>query len=346
MDPTALETLWFVLIVVLWLGYFFLEGFDFGVGMLLPALGRSDHDRRVMLNTVGPIWDGNEVWLLVAGGATFAAFPEWYAALFSGFYLPLLLVLLALIMRNVAFEFRGKHHTTGWRRLWDWSMIGGSFLPSLLWGVAFANVLRGVPMNADHQVSASLLDLLNPYALLGGLTSVALFASHGAAFLVLRTDGDLRARARRTAMALGPVAAVLAAGFLIWTLADMGDGASAWAVASAVVAAVGAVAAPLLSAARREALAFAGAGAAIVAGFLTVFLQLWPNVLVSSTDPANSLTVAAAASTGYTLTIMTVVAAVLLPLILAYQAWTYWIFRKRVTGGHQAAAAAAEADPA
>jgi cytochrome d ubiquinol oxidase subunit II len=190
-----LTTVWFALIAILWAGYFLLEGFDFGVGVLLPVLGRDDVSRRLMINTIGPVWDGNEVWLLVAGGATFAAFPEWYATLFSGFYLPLLLILVALILRGVAFEYRGKKDDARWRSRWDACIIGGSLVPALLWGVAFGNIVRGVKLDANHEYVGGFFDLLNPYALLGGLTTLTLFTLHGAVFLALKTDGDLRLRA-------------------------------------------------------------------------------------------------------------------------------------------------------
>ncbi len=347
-DPTALETLWFVLIAVLWLGYFFLEGFDFGVGMLLPVLGRDEAERRVVLGTIGPVWDGNEVWLLVAGGATFAAFPEWYATLFSGFYLALLLILLALIVRNVAFEFRGKHDAPGWVATWDWAVVIGSAVPALLWGVAFANILRGVPMDARHEYTGTLFDLLNPYALLGGVASLLLFAAHGSAFLALRTQDDLRLRAGRLSRWLSPLAAAVAGGFLAWTLAHAADigHVRPWTVAAAAGSIVLAAVVAPLAARRREGWAFAGGGGAILLFFLTIFGTLWPNVLVSSTSAANDLTVANASSTGYTLTVMTVVAAVLTPVVLAYQAWTYWIFRRRIGGGGAVAPEPGEAPPA
>src|SRR4051812_31755251 len=206
-----LTTVWFVIIAFLWTGYFFLEGFDFGVGMLLPVLGRDDVERRVVINTIGPVWDGNEVWFIVAGAATFAAFPEWYATLFSGFYLPLLAILLALIIRGVAFEYRGKRDDARWRSRWDKAIFWGSLLPAFLWGVAFANMVRGVPLDADHEYAGTLADLLNPYALLGGLTTTALFVLHGAVFLALKTSGGIRYRARRVA-GLAAIAAVAAGG--------------------------------------------------------------------------------------------------------------------------------------
>lgn len=320
-----MTTIWFVLIAVLWIGYFVLEGFDFGVGILLPFLGRTPEERTTVAHTIGPVWDGNEVWLLVAGGATFAAFPEWYATLFSGFYLPLFLILLALIMRGVALEYRGKSTSTrGWDRAFFWGSLG----PAFLWGVAFANIVRGVPLNAAHEYTGGLLTLLNPFALLGGAATLLLFTLHGAIFLTLRTTGDLRERAQRTARLLGPVTALVAAGFLV--VAQLGDGKPASWIAAALAALgiAGALAATLRG---RDGWAFTASAVAIVAGVASLFLVLWPNVL-PAVEPANSLTVTNAASSPYTLTVMTWVAAIFTPVVLAYQAWTYWVFRRRLTG--------------
>ncbi|MGI8334316.1 cytochrome d ubiquinol oxidase subunit II [Actinomadura scrupuli] len=323
-----LTTVWFVLIAVLWTGYFVLEGFDFGVGILLPVLGRDDAERRTLINTIGPVWDGNEVWLLTAGGATFAAFPEWYASLFSGFYLPLLLILVALIVRGVAFEYRGKIDSARWRRNWDRAIFWGSLVPALLWGVAFANIVRGVPLDAQRHYTGNLFTLLNPYGLLGGLTTLGVFTLHGAVFLALKTGGELRDRALN--LITGgwlPVVAVAAA-FLAWTQFGYGR-AEVWPV---VVAAAGALVAGVIAAlAGREGWAFLGTAAALVLTVAALFGDLWPNVLPSTTAVANSLTVHNASSTPYTLTVMTWVAAIFTPVVLAYQSWTYWVFRKRLT---------------
>src|SRR3954469_14906110 len=212
----ALTDIWFLLIAVLWIGYFALEGFDFGVGMLLPVLGRSEKERRVLINTIGPVWDGNEVWLLVAGGATFAAFPEWYATLFSGFYLPLLLILLALIVRGLAFEYRHQRPGAAWHSWWDRAIVVGSYVPAFLWGVAFANIVRGVPIDETKDFTGTIFTLLNPVGLLGGLVTLLLFLTHGAMFLALKTDGEIRHRARAAAVQLGLLAAVAAVVFLVW----------------------------------------------------------------------------------------------------------------------------------
>jgi cytochrome d ubiquinol oxidase subunit II len=327
----GLNDLWFVLIAVLWCGYFMLEGFDFGVGMLLPVLGRTETERRVLVNTIGPVWDGNEVWLLVAGGATFAAFPEWYATLFSGFYLPLLLILVALIIRGVAFEYRGKIDDPAWRRRWDLCIVIGSLVPALLWGVAFGNILRGVPLDSGHEYTGGFFNLLNPYALLGGLTTLTLFILHGAVFLALRTEGDVRRRAARTAGTIALVTVPVAAAFLIWTQAR--DASPAGLVLSAV-AAVALVAAVLANRAGREGWAFALTAVTIVVATASLFVTLYPNVMPSTTDPAFSLTVGNASSTHYTLKVMTWVAVVFTPIVLAYQGWTYWVFRRRIGVGH------------
>jgi cytochrome d ubiquinol oxidase subunit II len=322
-----LTDVWFLLIAVLWVGYFVLEGFDFGVGMLLPVLGRTERERRVLINTIGPVWDGNEVWLLVAGGATFAAFPEWYATLFSGFYLPLLLILVALILRGVAFEYRGKVDDDRWRARWDLAITVGSAVPALLWGVAFANIVRGVPIDADGEYTGGLFDLLNPYALLGGLVTLTLFLTHGAVFLALKTTGEVREHANAVAARVGLAAVVLAAGFLAWTQAEHGDAASA---VTAVVAAVALVGALLANRRRREGWAFLGLAVTLAAAVASLFLSLYPDVMPSSTDPAFSLTTENASSTAYTLKIMTWVAVLFTPVVLAYQGWTYWVFRRRI----------------
>ena len=322
-----LTTVWFVLIAVLWTGYFVLEGFDFGVGILLPFLGKSDSERRVLINTIGPVWDGNEVWLLTAGGATFAAFPLWYASLFSGFYLALLLILVALIIRGVSFEFRSKVETGRWRASWDLAIFAGSALPALLWGVAFGNIVRGVPLNAAHGFTGNLLTLLNPYALLAGLATVTLFTLHGAIFLTLRTDGELRARARRAAVWLAAVTVLVAACFLAASQVAYGRPATDLLAAVAALALLGAVAAIIRG---LEGWAFAGTALTIVLVVATLFGDLWPNVLPSTTSAAYSLTVHNASSSHYTLMVMTWVAAIFTPVVLAYQAWTYWVFRRRV----------------
>jgi cytochrome bd ubiquinol oxidase subunit II len=330
-EPNFLQTLWFLLIGVLWVGYFILEGFDFGVGMLLRGLGRDQTDKRMIIHTIGPVWDGNEVWLLTAGGATFAAFPGWYASLFSGFYLALFLILAALIVRGVSFEFWGKDDSPRWRATWEWTAVIGSFLAALLWGVGWADIAHGVPMNASHNVTASLWDLLHPYALLGGLTTLSLFLTHGAIFLTLRTRGEIVARARAMAQRASIVTVVLMAGFVLWTALDQDTGGGKLsAQAIAVVAVALAAAVPFQIAREHDGRGFALSGGAIALLFASLFVWLFPNALPSTTTHANDLTLVAASSTHYTQTVMTVVAVIFVPIVLLYQGWTYWVFRHRL----------------
>jgi cytochrome d ubiquinol oxidase subunit II len=334
-----LTTVWFTLIAVLWIGYFTLEGFDFGVGMLLPVLAKDDTERRVLYNTVGPVWDGNEVWVLVAGGATFAAFPEWYATLFSGFYLPLLLILLALIVRNLAFEYRAKKDDDTWRRNWDLSLTIGSFVPALLWGVAFANIVAGVPINGHKEFTGNLFTLLNPYGLLGGIVTLLLFATHGAMFIALKTDGEIRQRARALSVRVGLAAAVAAVVFLVWTQAKTGSASSAVAFVLAALALVSGLYAAWKG---REGWAFIGTFVTIALAVAGLFLALFPNVMPSTTSDAFSLTTTSASATHYTLTVMTWVAVIFTPVVLVYQGWTYWVFRKRIATHHIPPATPAE----
>lgn len=322
-----LTTVWFILIAVLWIGYFFLEGFDFGVGILTKGLARNETERRVLINTIGPVWDGNEVWLITAGGATFAAFPEWYATLFSGFYLPLLIILVALILRGVAFEYRAKRDDAKWKRNWENAIFWGSLVPAFLWGVAFANIVRGVKIDAEKEYVGNLLDLLNPYALLGGVVTLVLFTFHGAVFVGLKTVGDIRERANALAFKLGLATAALALVFLIWTQVDSGNGKSLVAMVVAVVALLASLG---LNRVGREGWTFAMSGVAIIAAVAMLFLALFPDVMPSSIDSAYNLTTTNAASTSYTLKIMTWVAVIMTPIVLCYQGWTYWVFRKRI----------------
>ena len=330
-----LNTLWFFLIAVLWIAYFFLDGFDFGVGILLPYLGKDDLDRRVMINAIGPVWDGNEVWLIVAGGATFAAFPEWYATLFSGFYLPLFLILVALIARGVAFEYRGKDKRPEWRAWWDRAIFFGSAIPAFLWGVAFANIVGGVPIDTAGEYTGNLFTLLNPYALLGGITTFVLFTLHGAVFLMLKTDGPVREKARGVAGKLALPMAGLGLAFLIWTWFDAVsgdiDGTDVAAGIISALTAVAAVAVILLLIRDYEGWAFAGTGAVILMVTLALFLYLYPAVMPSTTAGTAGLDIYNASSTDATLKVMSVVALIFTPLVAGYQAWSYWVFRKRIT---------------
>lgn len=329
-----LAYLWFWIVGILFVGYFVLDGFDFGVGMSLPFLAKDDVGRRQIINTIGPVWDLNETWVIVAGACLFAAFPEWYATLFSGFYLALLLILLALILRGVSFEYRHQRDSLRWKAGFDTMIVVGSAVPALLWGVAFANIVQGVPLDADHNFTGSLLTLLNPYGLLGGLTTLLLFFTHGVYFVALKTDGEVREKARRLATRAGVITIVVAAVFLVWTIVmTAGKGAPllGLTVACAVVAALALIASVLANLRGREGLAFAGGAVTVVFAILTLWTALYPYVMPSSTDLAHSLTIENASSTPYTLTIMSWAALVFLPLAMGYQAWTYWVFRRRVS---------------
>ncbi len=328
-----LNEIWFLIVGFLFIGYFVLDGFDFGVGMSLPFLGRDDTDRRVLINTIGPVWDLNETWVIVAGASLFAAFPEWYASLFSGFYLPLLLILAALIVRGVAFEYRGKGHTIGanevrWKATFDWMIVIGSALPALLWGVAFANIVQGVPLNANHIYTGNLFTLLNPYGLLGGLVTLTLFWTHGLMFIALKTDGDIKERASKLGTKVGIATTLLAATFLIWTLLAH---FSVLGFVLSAIAAVTLIAGLAANFFKREGIAFSLIVITIITAVGSLFAALFPNVFPSSTDAAFSLTIDNASSSQYTLTVMTWVAVFMIPLVLLYQGWTYWVFRNRIS---------------
>jgi cytochrome bd ubiquinol oxidase subunit II len=330
----SLETFWFVLIAVLWIGYFILEGFDFGVGALLPFVSKNEADRRAVLTTLGPVWDGNEVWLLVAGGATFAAFPEWYATLFSGFYLPLFLILVSLIVRGVAFEYRSKYGKAQWRQRWDIAIFISSVIPALLWGVAFANIVRGVPLEKSSQGNieyvGGFFNLLNPYALLGGVVTLTVFITHGAIFLSLKTAGEIRVRARAMALKVGLIAALAAVGFLLWTNAALPT-LNGVVLALSTLVALTWVAGLFMTLKGREGWAFLFSAGAILSFVSTLFFALYPRVMPSSLGAVFDLTINNASSTPYTLKVMTVVAVIMTPLVLIYQGWTYWVFRKRIS---------------
>lgn len=326
-----LNALWFILITVLFTGFFFLEGFDYGVGILLPFLGKNDLERRMVINTIGPVWDGNEVWMITAGGALFAAFPSVYATLFSGFYLALFIMLLGLIVRGVAFEFRSKDESPLWRSVWDWMIFIGSLLPAVLWGVAVTNLLQGVPINAGMHYTGTFFDLLSPYTLLGGAAFLLVFVYHGALFLNLKVEGELAGKARSAALGVGVLAAVACLGLvgMTYTHTDLFDKAGAG------IALWGAVVAFVLSyvfiLVRLNGWGFVLSGLTVALTTVTFFWGLFPRLIVSSLNPDWSLTIYNASSTPYTLKIMTIAALVLVPVVLIYQIWTYWVFRKRVT---------------
>jgi cytochrome bd ubiquinol oxidase subunit II len=331
----SLEIFWFCLIGALWGGYFVLEGFDFGVGMLLPFLPRDERERSTMLQTIGPVWDGNEVWLVVAGGATFAAFPAWYATMFSGFYLALLLILVLLIVRVVSFEWREKSDDPRWRSTWRWANTVGSIGAPFVWGVALANLVHGVPLNSDGDYTGDILDLFSAYTVLAGLATVALFALHGATFLTLRTNGDLCSRAAALAQRLAVPVAVLLGAVLAWTVAvgvNRNDKDVFPPVLPAALGVGALVLAVVFTMRHRSGWAFVATAAAAALWVATIFTTLYPRVLVSHPSFSNSLTISDAAAAHYALSVITVVAAILTPVVLLYQGWTYHVFRARLGG--------------
>ncbi|MGZ4203232.1 MAG: cytochrome d ubiquinol oxidase subunit II [Thermoleophilaceae bacterium] len=331
----GLEIVWFWLIAVLWSGYFLLEGFDFGVGILLPFLGRNEADRRTMLKTIGPVWDGNEVWLVVAAGATFAAFPAWYATMFSGFYLALLAILVLLIVRVVSFEWLEKSEDKRWRTTWRWANTAGSVGVPFLWGVALFSLLHGVPLSSSGGYSGDILDLFTAYTVFAGIVLVLVCALHGATFLSLRTGGGLGERADLAATRLAPPVAVLGAGLLVWTVVVAHNRNARGVLAPAIPAAVAAgalVLAVVFLMRRRAGPAFAMTAVGVIGVVATLFTALYPRLMVSHPTFANSLTISNASSSHYALTVITVVAAIFTPIVLLYQAWTYHVFRGRLCG--------------
>jgi cytochrome bd ubiquinol oxidase subunit II len=331
----GLDDFWFGLIAVLWAGYFVLEGFDFGVGMLLPFLPRDEGERSTMFESIGPVWDGNEVWLVVAGGATFAAFPAWYGTMFSGFYLALLLILVLLIVRVVSFEWRERNDDPRWRSVWQWANTVGSAGAAFVWGVALANLLHGVPLNSKHDFAGDFLDLFSAYTVLAGISLVLLFALHGATYLTIRTRGGLSELAGGAARRLCVPVAIVVAGFLVWTVAVAVDRNARGALGPAVPAALGIAAiaaAAAFALVRRSGWAFIATALTAVAWVATIFTGLYPRVLVSHPDFGNSLTVSNASAGHYALVVITVVAAIFVPIVLLYQGWTYHVFRKRLGG--------------
>jgi cytochrome d ubiquinol oxidase subunit II len=337
MSYEFLQTLWFILIAILWIGFFFLEGFDFGVGMLLPFLGKKDEERRAIINTIGSVWDGNEVWLLTAGGATFAAFPHWYATMFSGFYLALFLLLIGLILRGISFEYRSKDSNPAWRSRFDWMIAIGSFMASLLLGAAFANLARGVPIDENMMYTGNLFTLLNPYGLIGGLTTVIVFILHGANFLGLKLDGELRERVLKVSKKIYVAAAAITTLLLVATYfytdisTKLGINPGVTPIASYVALLV----TIYFINRKMEGWAFMMTALHIVLTQITFFTLMFPRVMISSTNPAYSLTIYNASSSQYTLTVMSIVALIFVPIVLAYQGWTYYMFRKRITAEKQ-----------
>ena len=329
-----LNVIWFILLTVLFIGFFFLEGFDYGVGALLPFLGKTDLERRIIINTIGPVWDGNEVWMITAGGAMFAAFPHVYATLFSGFYLALFLMLVALIGRGVAFEFRSKEEDPQWRSTWDWLIFFGSVIPAVLWGVTVTNLIQGVPIDAKMHFVGSFFDLLSPYTLVGGVAFLFVFIFHGAIYLNLKTEGELRVRSRQAALTSGMVSALscLALVGLTYAKTDLFKSAAAGGALCGAIATF--LAAYGLIRLNHSGWAFLLSGLTILLTTAGFFLGLFPRLIVSSLNPDWSLTIHNAASSPYTLKLMTVAAFILVPVVLVYQAWSYWVFRQRITGKH------------
>jgi cytochrome d ubiquinol oxidase subunit II len=332
MSYEFLQILWFILIAVLWIGFFFLEGFDFGVGMLLPFLGKKDEERRAIINAIGPTWDGNEVWLLTAGGAMFAAFPHWYATMFSGFYLALFLLLVGLIIRGISFEYRSKDAAPAWRSRFDWMIAIGSFLSALLLGAAFANLARGVPIDENMMFTGNLFTLLNPYGLLGGVTTVVIFLLHGANFLGLKLEGELRERVNGFAKKLWIAASILYVALGVFTyIAGFWNRGYVNPGIIPITALVTLLAAGYFINQKREGWAFIMVTLNIVLTQVTFFSMTFPNVMLSTLNPAWSLTIYNASSSQYTLSVMSIVALIFVPIVLVYQGWTYYMFRKRVS---------------
>ncbi len=326
---SSLVPFWYIVITVLWTGFFILEGFDFGVGMLHSVVGRDDAGRRAAINTVGPLWDGNEVWLIVAGAGMFAAFPGWYATMFSAYNLALVLLLASLMVRGLAFEYRGKRDAARWRTAWDVLMTVGSVLAPLLIGVALAGLLHGLPINSAQNFTGTFWDLLQPYALWTGITLVLICLLHGATFLCLKTTGDMRERSWQAARRVAPVTAAFVIGFIIWT--HITAGKAFWLNVIELLAILAILTAVWLVYDHREGFAFAATAVTIGSCIITIFVDLYPNVMVSSTNHAYNLTVDNTASGGYSLKVMTVVVIIFLPLVLGYQTWTYYVFRRRVS---------------
>jgi cytochrome d ubiquinol oxidase subunit II len=330
-----LQIFWYCLIAVLWSGYLLLEGFDFGVGMLLPFVPRTEGERGAMFESIGPVWDGNEVWLVVAAGATFAAFPAWYATMFSGFYLAFLLLLFFLIVRVVSFEWREKSESPRWRTAWLWANAIGSAGIALVWGIGLANLIHGVPLDSNGDYDGGLVDLFSAYTVFAGIAFVLVLAFHGANYLTLRTTGDLYQRVRTAARRLAVPAVAVGAVFLIWTVVvaiDRNDKDVFPVVVPAVLGIAALALAALLVYAGRSGVAFTMTALGTIAAVATLFTGLYPRVMVSSTEFGNSLDVPGAASEHYTLAVMTVVVLIVLPIILVYQSWSYYVFRARVTG--------------
>lgn len=332
MQYEFLQVLWFCLIAALWIGFFFLEGFDFGVGMLLPFLGRSDVERRAIVNTIGPVWDANEMWLILAITAMFAVFPNWYATMLNGFYLPLVLIIVGLIIRGISFEYRSKDARPGWRSRFDWMIAVGSFVNSFLFGIIFTDLLGGVPIDQAMTYTGGPFAWVTPYGVVGGLTMVSVFLLHGANFLTLKLEADLRERARAAARVLYLFAAVMVVLLAITTYifsdltAQIGVDPGILPIASLVFLLVDIY----FINRRMEGWAFAMTGLNIILTQVALFTILFPRLMISSLNPAWSLTVYNSSASPASLSVMSIITLIFLPLVLAYEAWSYYIFRKRI----------------
>jgi len=339
-----LHTIWFIIIAVFWIGFFVLEGFDFGVGALHRAIGKSETERRVAINTIGPWWDGNEVWLIVAGAAMFAAFPGWYATMFSALYLALLLVLVALFARGVSFEYRGKREDKRWLGGWSWALTIGSVLIPLLVGVALGDLLHGLPINQNHDFTGNFFDLLTGYGLMTGVTMLTLCLLHGATFLALRTTGEMRDRARAAGRTIGLVAIVINIAWVIWTLVVIGGGTVP--EPTQIFGVIAVIFAFVLTNSNYDGWAFLASGFGIAAAIGQLFISLYPDVMVSSTNHAYNLTVNNSASGHYALVVMTIVAVLFMPIVLLYQGWSFHVFRRRIAAPSDSPETAGGAEPA
>lgn len=328
----SLNEFWFILITILFVGFFVLEGFDFGVGIVSRFLGKNDQEKRVYINTIGPFWDANEVWLITAGGAMFAAYPHWYATMFSGFYIPLVFMLLALILRGVSFEFRGKVENDKWKNTWDWAMFIGSFLPPILWGVVLANFMNGMPINQDKEMVGSFLQFLNPFALLGGMMFLMLTITHGLQFITIRTTGELQERARQLGRKVAPITIILFLAFIVvgYIISDVFTFHGQTFMVLPILAWISLLFANLYNTQKLDLNAFGLTSITIILLTGSIFIGMFPRVMISSISDAYSLTVYNAASGAYTLKVMTYFSLTLLPFVLGYTIWSYYVFRKRI----------------
>ena len=325
-----LYTIWFILVAILFTGFFLLEGFDYGVGMLLPFLGKGDEERRMIINTIGPVWDGNEVWMITAGGALFASFPQVYATLFSGFYLVMILLLFALILRGVGFEFRGKGEKKTWRGFWDWAIFTGSFVPAFLWGAAIGNLMRGFAIGPDMNYYGGILPLLNPYALLGGVVFVSLFVLHGANYLTRKTTGSLLEKVQKVVFPAWIITTILAVGFLLWSILTNDILSKLQGIIPGVLGVAALLITGYFIRSRKMGWGFVMGSLTILFLSAMIFAGLYPRILISSYDPSLSLTITNASSSHYTLKVMSIVAAIFVPIVILYQIWAYRVFRERV----------------